>query len=106
MIDLLDTNNNAIKNATTTQMVTADMLLSQAKKEATAAAAAAKKVAKSLGKDEVEVKTAVMTREEAKHEADKQNIANQTIVGTKVGLVEVMKRLIRGDILDNGDQDP
>jgi hypothetical protein len=81
-------------------MVTADMLINQAKKEATAAAAAAKKVAKALGMDAVEVKTAIMTQEEAKREANKQNIANQTIVGTKVGLVEVMKRIIGGDILD------
>ena len=81
-------------------MVTADMLINQAKKEATAAAAAAKKVAKALGMDAVEVKTAIMTQEEAKREANKQNIANQTIVGTKVGLVEVMKHIIGGNILD------
>jgi len=100
MVKLLDINDNAINNTTTTQMVTVDMLLSRAKKEAAVATAAAKKVAKSLGKDEADVKTAVMTREEANREADKQNIANQTIIGTKVGLVEIMKRLIGGDILD------
>ena len=41
-----------------------------------------------------------MTREEAKREAERQNIANQTIVGTKVGLIDVLKRLIGGAILD------
>jgi hypothetical protein len=87
MIKLLDTNNNAINITTTTQMVTVEMLLSQAKKEAAVAVAAAKKAAKSLGKDEAEVKTAVMTQDEANREANKQNIANQTIIGTKVGLV-------------------
>jgi hypothetical protein len=79
MVKLLDTKDNAINITTTTQMVTVDMLLGQAKKEAAAAAAAAKKVAKLLGTDVVKVKTAAMTREEANREADKQNIANQTI---------------------------
>ena len=98
MVDLLDTNDNAINKVTTTQMITADMLIIQAKKEAAIADATAKKTAKALGTDAVE--TIIMTREEAKREAERQNIANQTIVGTKVGLVEVLKRLIGGDILD------
>jgi len=41
-----------------------------------------------------------MTREEAKREAEHQNIANQTIVGTKVGLIDVLKHLIGGAILN------
>ena len=60
--------------------------------------AAAKKAAKLLGTEAVE--TIIMTREEAKREAERQNIANQTIMGTKDGLVEVLKRLIGGAILD------
>ena len=100
MADLLDIKDNAINNVTTTQMVTADALIAQAKKDAVAAEATAKKVAKSLGTAAVEVNTIIMTREEAKREAERQNIANQTIVGTKDGLVEVLKRLVGGAILD------
>ena len=98
MIKLLEINDNPINITTTTQMVTVEMLLNQSKKEAAIATVAAKKVAKTLGTDEVVIP--VMTRDEANREADKQNIANQTIIGTKVGLVEIMKRLIGGDILD------
>jgi hypothetical protein len=111
MVDLLDTKNNTINIVKTTQMITADALITQAKKDAMAAEATAKKVAKSLGTAEVEVNTIIMTREEAKREAERQNIANQTIVGTKVGLVDVLKRLIGGAILDtvikiaNGSRD-
>jgi esterase/lipase len=98
MKDLLATIDNEINNVTTTQMVTADALIAQAKKDAAVADAAAKKVAKTLGTEAVD--TIIMTREEAKREAERQNIANQTIVGTKEGLIEVLKRLIGGAILD------
>ena len=98
MKDLLATIDNDINNVTTTQMVTADALIAQAKKDAAVADAAAKKVAKTLGTDAVD--TIIMTREEANREAERQNIANQTLVGTKDGLVEVLKRLIGGAILD------
>ena len=99
MPKLLEVNDNPINTATTTHMVTVDMLLTQSKKEAAKTTDAAKKIAKSLKLDVWEV-TPVMTREEASRESDKQNIANQTIIGTKVGIVEIMKRLIGGDILD------
>ncbi len=36
----------------------------------------------------------------AKREAKRQNITNQTIVGTKEGVIEIFKRLVGGDILD------
>ena len=98
MANLLDTKDNAINSVTTTQMVTADALITQAKKDAVVADAAAKKAAKQLSTEAVEM--IIMTREEAKWEAERQNIANQTIVGTKDGLVEVLKRLIGGAILD------
>ena len=98
MVKLLDTNDNEIKNVTTTQMIMADALITKAKKDAAVADAAAKKVAKTLGTDAVD--TIIMTREEAKWEAKRQNIANQMIVGTKVGLIDVLKRLIGGAILD------
>ena len=106
MVDLLDTKDNAINSVTTTQMVTADMLITQAKKNAATTAAQAKKAAKDKDTAAVDVKTTIMTREEAKREAERQNIANQTIVGTKVGLVDVMKRLIGGDILDTVTKSP
>ena len=99
MPKLLEVNDNPINTATTTHMVTVEMLLTQSKKEAAITTAAAKKIAKALKLDVWEV-TPVMTREEASRESDKQNIANQTIIGTKVGIVEIMKRLIGGDILD------
>jgi hypothetical protein len=99
MVDLLDTKDNAINSVTTTQMVTADMIINQAKKEATAAAAKVKK-STTASTDSDDNTKSTMTREEAKREAERQNIANQTIMGTKVGIVDVMKRLIRGDILD------
>ena len=99
MANLLDTKDNAINSVTTTQMVTADALITQAKKDAMVADATAKKIAKSLG-TEAAAATIIMTREEAKREAERQNIANQTIMGTKDGLVEVLKRLIGGAILD------
>ena len=48
----------------------------------TATAAACKK-----DKNADEVKAAITTREEAKHEAEWQNITNQTIVGTKERII-------------------
>ena len=96
MIKLLDTSDNAINSVTTTQMVTAISLINQSKKDAATATAAAPK----KDKDAAEVKPTITTREEAKREAERQNITNQTIVGTKEGVIEIMKRLIGGDILD------
>ena len=98
MVDLLDANDNAINKVTTTQMVTADMIINQAKKDATKTAAKAKK--STTASTDSDDDTKIITREEAKREAERQNIANQTIVGTKVGIVDVMKRLIGSDILD------
>ena len=96
MIKLLDTSDNAINSNTTTQMVTAVSLINQSKKDAATATAAARK----KDKDAEEVKPMIMTQEEAKREAERQNITNQTIVGTKEGVIEIMKRLIGGNILD------
>ena len=96
MIKLLDTSDNAINSVTTTQMVTAISLINQSKKDAATATAAARK----KDKDAAEIIPTITTREEAKREAERQNITNQTIVGTKEGVIEIMKRLIGGDILD------
>ena len=61
----------------------------------TATAAACKK-----DKNADEVKTTIKTRQEAKREAERQNITNQTVIGTKEGIIKVLKRLVGGDILD------
>ena len=74
MVDLLDTNDNDINNVTTTQMITADALITQAKKEAAAAEATAKKMAKQLGTEAVDVTTIIMTREEAKREPNDKTL--------------------------------
>ena len=60
------------------------------------ATAAAKKKDK---KDE-EVKPTITKWEEAKREVERQNITNQTIVGTKEGIIKILKRLVGGNILD------
>ena len=60
------------------------------------ATAAAKKKDKSAEEDE----PTITKREEAKREAKRQNITNQTIVGTKEGVIETLKRLVGGNILN------
>jgi hypothetical protein len=96
MIKLLDSSDNEINMVTTNQMISADNVINKAKKEALAATIAAKKKDKSA--DDVE--PTITKREDAKREAERQNITNQTIVGTKEGVIEVLKRLVGGDILD------
>ena len=96
MIRLLDDDDNAINLVKTNQMISADSVINNAKKEAmTATAAACKK-----DKNADEVKATIMTREEAKREAKQQNITSQTIVGTNEGIIEVLKHMVGGDILD------
>jgi hypothetical protein len=82
--------------ATKGRMDLLEQLLNKAKKEALIATAAARK--KDKGADEVE--PTITKREDAKREAERQNITNQTIVGTKEGVIEILKRLVGGDILD------
>ena len=77
-------------------MISADSVINQAKKDAMTATAAAKKKDKSAE----EVKPTITKREEAKREAERQNITNQTIVGTKEGVIDILKHLVGGDILD------
>ena len=87
---------NEINNVTTTQMVVVEGLIKQSKKDIATATATAKK--SKTPEDYVELPC--MTREEAKREANWQNITNQTIVGTKEGVIKVMKKLIGGNILN------
>ena len=96
MIKLLDSKDNEINLVTTNQMISADSVINKAKKEASVATAAAKR--KDKGAEDVE--PTITKREDAKREAERQNITNQTIVGTKEGVIEILKRLVGGDILD------
>ena len=64
-------------------MISADSVINKAKKEAMTATAAAKKKDKAAKDD----KPTITKREEAKCEAERQNITNQTIVGTKEGII-------------------
>ena len=84
MIKLLDSANNAINLVTTNQMISAESVINQAKKDAMTATAAVKKKDKSAE----EVEPTITKREEAKREAERQNFTNQTIVGTKEGVIE------------------
>ena len=77
-------------------MISADSVINKAEKDALAATAATKKKEKSAK----EVKPSITKREEAKQEAKRQNITNQTIEGTKEGVIDILKRLVGGDILD------
>ncbi len=61
----------------------------------TATAAAKKK-----DKRAEDVKPTITKREDAKREAKRQNITNKTIVGTKEGVIEILKLLVGGDILN------
>ena len=96
MIKLLVKMNNAINMVKTNQLISVDNVINDAKKEAVTASAAARKKDKNADK----VEPTITTREEANHEANQQNITNQTIVGTKEGITEVLKCLVGGDILD------
>ena len=96
MIKLLANTYNVINVVKTNQMISVDNVISNAKKEAVTASAAACKKDKNADK----VEPTITTTEEAKSEAKRQNITNQTIVGTKEGIIEVLKRLVGGDILD------
>ena len=96
MIKLIDSTDNKINLVTTNQMISADSVINKAEKDAMTATAAAKKKDKSAE----EVEPTITKREGAKREAERQNITNQTIVGTKEGVIEILKRLVGGDILD------
>ncbi len=96
MIKLLDSTNNKINLVTANQMISADNVIQQAKKDALAATAAAKKKDKSAEA----VEPTITKRDEAKREAKRQNTTNQTIVGTKEGVIDILKRLVGGNILD------
>ena len=60
----------------------------------------ANSAAKKKEKSAEEVKPTITKREEAKREAERQNITNQTIVGTKEGVIDILKCLVGGNILD------
>ncbi len=87
MIKLLDSTNNEINSVTTNQMISADSVINKAKKDAMAATAAAKTKDKSAE----DVEPTITKREDANREAERQNITNQTIVGTKEGVIEKKK---------------
>ena len=81
----------------TNQTIIADSVINKAKKDAMTATAAAKKKDKSAE----DVEPTIRKREDAKCEAERQNITNQTLVGTKQeGIIEILKRLVGGTILD------
>ncbi len=96
MIKLINSTNNKINLVTTNQMISADSVINKAKKDAMTATAAAKKKDKSAE----DVEPTIAKREEAKREAKRQNTTNQTIIGTKEGVIEILKRLVGGNILD------
>ena len=89
MIKLLDSTDNKINTVTTNQMISADSVINKAKKEAMTATAAAKK----KDKADKDVEPTITKREEAKRKAKMQNITNQTIVGTKEGIIKILKCL-------------
>ena len=64
-------------------MISADSVIKDALKEAITATTADQK----KGKNADEVKPSITKWEEAKREAKQQNINNQTIVGTKEGII-------------------
>jgi hypothetical protein len=77
-------------------MISADSVINKAKKEAMTATAAVKKK-DTAAKD---VEPTITKREEANRKAERQNITNQTIVGTKEGIIKILKGLVGGNILD------
>ena len=77
-------------------MISADSVINKAKKEAMTATAAVKNKYKAA-KD---VEPTITKREEANRKAERQNITNQTIVGTKEGIIKILKGLVGGNILD------
>ena len=79
MIKLLEYTNIAIIMVKTNQIISVDSVINNAKKESMPATVAARKKDKSADKAE----PTITTREEAKREAERQNITNQTIIGTK-----------------------
>ena len=79
MIKLLDNTNNATNIVKTNQMISVDNVINEAKQEAMTDTAAARNKDKNADK----VEATITSREEAKREAKRQNITNQTIVGTK-----------------------
>jgi len=95
-IKLLNDMNNTINMVKTNQIISVENVINDAKKEAMTVSAAACKKEKYADK----VKPTSTTREEAKREAERQNITNQTIIGKKEGIIKVLKCLVGGDILD------
>ena len=79
MIRLLDDTGNAINLVKTNQMISADSVINNAEKEAMTATAAARKKDKNAD----EIKPTIKKREEAKREAKRQNITNQTLLAQK-----------------------
>ena len=86
MISLLEDKDNTINQVTTNQMISADNVLNKSRKESATATALAKK-----NKDATKIAPTITAREEAKRKAERQNITNQTIVGTKEGIIDVLK---------------
>jgi hypothetical protein len=90
MVKLLDDGDNILTQIQSTDAITAGSVLKSAKKRAD-------DLSTMTGKTILPTFT---TRTEAQEEADRLNVINQSVIGTKEGIVEAVSKPVGSDITD------
>jgi hypothetical protein len=88
MVKLLDDGENILTRIQSTDAITAGSILKSAKKRAD-------ELSTTTGKTILPTFT---TQMEAQEEADRLNVINQSVIGTKEGVVEAVSKLVGSDI--------
>jgi hypothetical protein len=90
MVKLLDNGDNILTQVQSTDVITAGSVLKLAKKRAD-------KLSTTTGKTVLPIFT---TQTEAQEEANQLNVINQSVIGTKEGIVEAVLKLVGSNITD------
>ena len=96
MSELLETTPNPVNSVKTTHAVNYVTVLKEAKEDA----AKATKAAKAADPNAATIASLVLDVEAARAEADRRNIHSQTIIGTKEGIVEALRKIVGAHIID------
>jgi hypothetical protein len=90
MEKLLEDGTNLLTNVKSTDAITANSVLKAAKARADAASKASSTT----------ITPTITSRSEAQEEADRLNVINQLVIGSKEGVVEAVTKLVGSDITD------
>jgi hypothetical protein len=88
MEKLLDDGNNLLTLVKSTDVITASYVIKEAKKRVD-------KLTASTGKP---ISPSITARVEAQEEADQLNVINQSVIGTKEGVVEAITKLVGSNV--------